>query len=130
MNFLKSNWIASLLALTTVISEYLHLLFVGMPFNENVDLSAPVYYLITSLGGSTLITAIFIYIQTDEYNVSSRLLLAGIIGWNLIEVYENFCYLMHVNNNVLFITGSAWGQMSFILVVIFGGLFGFLKSKS
>jgi hypothetical protein len=130
MSFLKSNWIALLLVFSTLMSEYFHLLFVGMPFNSNVGLDAGIYWLTTAFGGTTLLTSFFIFLLTDKKKVASRAILFGVIGWNVIEVYENICYLAEVNDNVLFINGSAWGQMAFILVVIFGSYYGFTKSKS
>ena len=131
MNFLKSNIIALILVVTTIISEYFHLLFVGLPFNDNVSLDAPVYYLTFAFGGTTLITSLIIFLMTSKEKIASRAILVGLVLWNIIEVHENICYLVGVNNNVLLtITSSSCGQFSVIISVILLSYYGFSKLKS
>jgi len=129
MNYLRINWIALTLFSTTVFCEYFLMLFAEVPFNEVVNFNAPVGYLTNAIGASTLITSLFIFILTKKEKIASRLILFGLIIWNLIEVYENICYMAKINNSVLFISGSAWFQMSFIIAVLLGSIYGFSKSK-
>ena len=129
MNFLKNNWIALSLVFWTIVCEYFHMLFSGIPFNEKVHLDAPIYYILNSIGGTTVLTSLFIYILTDSKNIASKSMIIGVIGWNLIEMWENICYLAGINSNVLLINSTAWTQLVFILIVVCGAYFGFSKSR-
>jgi len=131
MKFLRSNIIALILVVSTIMSEYFNLLFVGLPFNTNVNLDAPIYYLTFSIGGTTLITSIIIFLMTSKEKIASKAIISGLIAWNVIEVYENICYLDGVNNNALLtITSSSCGQFSVIISVILLSYYGFSKLKS
>jgi len=130
MKFLRSNIIALILVISTIMSEYFHLLFAGLPFNGNVNLDAPIYYLIFAFGGTTLITSLIIFGMTSKEKIASRAILFGLVIWNIIEVYENYCYLAGFNNNVLIISGGSWGQLVFIFSVVFLSGYGFSKLKS
>jgi len=129
MNFLKSNWIALTMVFLTIMCEYFHMLFSGISFSQTVNLDAPVYYIVNSIGGTTLLTTWFIYLLTDKSKIESRAILIGVIGWNLIETWENICYLAGINKNVLLINSTAWTQLAFISMVVFGVSYGFSKSR-
>ena len=130
MKFLVNNFIALVMVFSLFMSEYFHLLFEGIPFNENVNLDSATFYLTFSFFGSGLITSVIFFFMTDVKKIASRAIFCGIIFWNLIEVVENFQYLAKINSNVLIINdGSVW-QILTTLSIVFLAWYGFTKFKS
>ena len=130
MKFLKDNILILILVFTTLLSEVFHLLFVGIPFNDNVNLDAPIYYIVSQFGLVTFIPSIVIFILIDKKKISSRAIAFGLIIWNVKEMYDECCYLAKINNNVLNFDLGLCGQIIFILIVIFGSAFLYSKFKS
>lgn len=120
------------LVLLLIIAETFHLLFVNIPFNDRVNLSAPVYYLTAQFCLITFIPSIYIFILTPAINKSSRCIGAGVILWNLKEMTEEIFYILKWNNeifNPLDVNASLYGQIGFILAVVILGYFGYKRWK-
>jgi hypothetical protein len=130
MKFLKSNIIALLVVFALFMSEYFHLLFEGVPFNENVDLSHGVFYFTFSFFGSGLLVSVILFFMVTKEMIASRAIFCGVIFWNLIETWENFCYLAKINSNVLIINDGSWMQIFTVLLITLLTWYGFTKFKS
>jgi hypothetical protein len=137
--FFKDNWIALTLVILTIASELIHLLFIRVPFNDNVKLDSPIYYLVNQFGGSTLIWAVFGFMLMPERKVASRLILAGLVLWNLKEMKDEVCYILKLNNDAIYTVSDnniqindswMWMQIAFILTIVFSSFFGHKKYKS
>jgi hypothetical protein len=111
-------------------SEYFHLLFGGMPFNEKVGLDSAVFYFTFSFFGSGLLVSVILFFMTPKQMIASRAIFCGVIFWNLIETFENFCYLAKINSNVLIINDGSWCQIFSMLFITFLAWYGFSKYKS
>ena len=113
---IKSNWIALFVIFLLLFNEIGHLAFKGIPFNDKVNLNAPVYYI--SLAFRNLMMSIFIYLLTPKKKIASRAIIAGAIGWSAIEFYQEICYILKIDEKVLIFNDGLWGQLSFILFII------------
>ncbi len=130
MKFLKNNFIALIMVFALFMSEYFHLLFEGIPFNDNVDLSNAVFYLTFSFFGSGLLISVILFLMTDKNKIASRAIFCGIISWNMIECLENFQYLAKINSNVLIVNDGSWFQIFTTLSIVLLAWYGFTKFKS
>ena len=97
MNFLKNNWKVLILVILTIASESLHLLFVDIPFNENVNLDSPIYYIVSQFGQLTLIPSIIIFLMIPTENKSSKGIAFALVLWNLKEMRDEICYIFKIN---------------------------------
>jgi hypothetical protein len=114
----------------TLMSEMFHLLFVNIPFNNNVNLDSPIYYIVSQFGLLTFFPAIVVFLLIDKKRKSSKAIAFGLIVWNIKELYDEVCYLAKINNNVLEFNTGLCGQIVFILVVIFGSALLYSKFRS
>lgn len=128
MGYLKKNSLALILLSLLLVNEVGHLAFKDISFNENVNLDVPVFYL--TLAIRNVFTSIFIYILVPKVNYSTKCILLGVICWNLIELYQEFCYITQVSKVVLFFNDGLWGQISFIFTIIGLSAYGYSKYKS
>jgi len=128
MKFINKNIIALILVTLLLSNELLHLLFKDIPFNIKVNMNAPIYYFTLSI--RNLLTSIIIFVLVDKKKISERCIIFGCIIWNTIELYQEICYLAKINEVTLYINDGLWGQVTFILVVIFLSIYGFTKYKS
>ena len=130
MKFLVDNFIAILMVFALFMSEYFHLLFDNIPFNERITLDHAVFYLTFSFFGSGLLTSVIVFLMTETKKIASRTILAGVIFWNLIECLENYLYLAKVNTNVLIINDGSWLQIFTMLCIMSLSFYGFKKFNS
>lgn len=128
--FLSNNWKVLILFILIMASESLHLLFVNIPFNENVNLDSPIYYLVSQFGQLTLIPSIIIFLMISKENRASKGIAFGLILWNLKEMRDEICYIFKINNDVLIIDGGWVVQMSLLISIVLLSWFGFTKWKS
>jgi len=129
MNYLRDNKLAVFLVFLTALSECFHLLFIGVPFNTTVMLDAAIYYLVNQIGKVTFLPAICFYFLVSKRKIASKSLLFGVIVWNGIQVFEEICYMLRINTDVLEISGTFWGRCSFMFVVLFFSAYGYSKWK-
>lgn len=134
--FIKNNWIALVLIFLLHMNELGHLTFKGFYFKDKVlpcghyktiMLNTPIYYF--TLAVRNVATSVFLFLLISKDKKSSRALIAGIIGWNLIELYQEYCYLAQIDENVFSFKG-VYGQLALIWFIIFLVYFGSKKSKS
>lgn len=130
MKFLKNNIEVLILVLLTIGSECFHLLFVDIPFNENVNLDSPIYYLVSQFGQLTLIPSIIIFLMIPKINKSSKGIAFGLVLWNLKEMRDEICYIFKINNDVLIIDGGWFVQMSLLITIVLLSWYGFTRWKS
>jgi len=117
MKFLKDNIIAIVLLVLTVSSEIFHLLFEGIKFDENVNFDSPVYYLINQFGALNFIPSVVVFFLISKENKASRLIIFGLIIWNIKELIDELSYICKINNNVFELNNSFCGQITFISVI-------------
>jgi hypothetical protein len=127
MKFLRNNWIALTILFLLLFNEIGHLAFKGIPFNHRYELDTPVYYF--SLAIRNVVFSILVFILIPTSNKPSRALMAGAITWNLIELYQEFCYIAKINTVVFFVTDGLYGQLVFICCVILLIYYGSQKYK-
>ena len=133
MKFLKNNWAALVIIILLLANELLHLMFKDIPFNDKVNMNAPIYYFTLAFRNvaTSMILLYFVLksnMKTDAKR-ASKSLIVGAIGWNLIELYQEFCYLAKIDEKVLFFNDGLWGQLTFIYLLIFLTYFGSSKLK-
>jgi hypothetical protein len=126
MDFLKKNWMAIVIIFLLLFNEIGHLAFKYIPFNEKVGLNAPVYYF--SLAVRNLMTSIIILLLIP--GKASKALISGAIGWNTVELYQEFCYLAKIDEKVLYFNDGLIGQIAFICCIIILVYLSSVKSKS
>lgn len=115
---------------TTILSETLHLLFVGMPFyDEGVNLDVPLYFLFSQIGSTSLVTSIIIFIFILKETIESKFIAFGLILWNIKEVIDEIQYIRGENFNVFEINDSFWGQIVLIHTIILLAIVGYLTWK-
>ncbi len=129
MNFLKNNWKVLILVILTISSESFHLLFVDIPFNENVNLDSPIYYIVSQFGQLTLIPSIIIFLMIPKENRSSKGIALALVLWNLKEMRDEICYIFKINNDVLIIDGEWYIQISLLISIVLLSWLGFTKWK-
>jgi hypothetical protein len=127
--FLKDNLVILGLIFFTIVSEVFHLLFVGISFNENVNLDAPVYYLTSQFGLTNFLPALIIFFFINDINKASKCMAFGLVVWNIKELVDEICYMSGINTNVFEINSSFWGQIVFILAIISFSAYGYSKWK-
>ena len=115
MKFLKNNWEVLILVLLAIMAEYFHLLFVNIPFNDVVNLNAPVYYLVSQFGLLTFIPSLILFRWCPKEKRASKAILLGLVLWNLKEVMDELFYILKINYNVF---KTSWGQLALILTII------------
>jgi hypothetical protein len=125
MQFVLQNKLLLILVILTILGEFFHLFFEGIPFNDYSNLDDCIYYLVSRI--ETLSFCIVIFILIPKEHKSKRTVAFGLIGWNIKELIDEIAYLAGINNNVLLINDSTWGQLVFMLVVVFGSMFLFTK---
>lgn len=128
MKFLKQNNYAIILILLLLLNEVGHLAFKDVPFNSKVNLDAPIYYFTLSI--RNLFTSVVIYFLIPKEKYSTKCIILGVIAWNLIELYQEFCYIMKINKVVLLINDGLWGQITFIITIVGVSFYGYSKYKS
>jgi hypothetical protein len=131
MNYLKDNILILLLVFLTILSEVFHLLFVGIPFKGNYDLSVPVYYLTSQFGLVNFIPALVIFYLIPHQKKASKSIAFGLVIWNCKEMFDEIMYITSKGKitDVLEINESFWMQIVFILVVIFLSGYGYARWK-
>jgi len=119
MKFLKSNWKVLLLVIFTIASETVHELFVNMPFyDEGVNLDSPVYFLVSQIGSTSLLSSIIVFILVLKGTVESQCIAAMLIVWNIKEVLDEVQYMIGINTNVFEMRRPWWGQITLAFTVI------------
>jgi len=134
MKFLKNNWAALIIIVLLLTNELLHLAFKGIPFSDKVNMNAPIYYFTLAFRNlaTSLILLYFVWKSNmiSDAKRASKSLVVGAIGWNLVELYQEFCYLAKIDEKVLLFNDGLWGQLAFIIILIFLTYFGSLKLRS
>lgn len=102
------------------------MLFVGIPFDGHITLDDAVYYLVNQICGVELIVAIVVFFLTDKNKIASRLILAGVIGWNFKEVYDEIMYICKQNVEVFEVI---WGGIIFLVSTLIFAAYGYSKWK-
>lgn len=129
MKFLKHNWKILSLVFLTMLSEVFHLLFSDIPFNSKINWDAPVYYLTSQFGLLNFWPALVIFLMIPKRHKSTKCISFGLIVWNLKELTDEVCYMLHINTNVLEINKSFWGQIVFMIIVIGLSALGYARWK-
>lgn len=53
----------------------------------------------------------------------------GLVVWNVKELIDELAYMAGINTNVFEINSSFWGQLAFIITVVFFSAYGYSKWK-
>ncbi len=125
MQFLKKNSIVLILVTLTLLNEFFHLFFEGIPFNDYCNLDDAVYYLIAGI--KILLFCIVVFILIPNEQKSKRAIAFALVLWHTKELIDEIAYMAGINNNVLLIDDSLWGQVVFMLVIIAGSMYLFTK---
>lgn len=125
--FPKNNLEVLLLVLLAIMAEYFHLLFVNIPFNDVVNLNAPVYYLVSQFGLLTFIPSLILFKWCPKEKRASKAILFGLVLWNLKEVMDEWFYILKINYNVF---KTSWGQLALILTIIVSCWIYYSRRKS
>jgi len=95
--------------------------------------NTPIYYFTLALR-NVVISVIILYLVWKSNLIpqtkrESKSLITGAIGWNLIELYQEFCYIAKIDEKVLYFNDGLWGQISFTVSIIFLTYYGHVKPK-
>ena len=124
--FPKDSQEVLILVILAIMAEYFHLLFVNIPFNDVVNLNAPIYYLVSQFGLLTFIPSLILFKWCPKKKRASKAILLGLVLWNLKEVMDEMFYICKINYNVL---KTEWGQVALIITIVMLCWLHYLKRR-
>jgi hypothetical protein len=126
------------LATFSVSLEYVPELFGHIPFKYKVpdnigyvfdtSYKDATWYFMQGLLG--LISMISIFILINKKHIAARFLTLAPISWWIVEAYQKTCWLAKINDSRLYIDDSAIWQMSLIIFIVLGTIYGLIAFKS
>jgi hypothetical protein len=143
MKFFKKYWIGITVGFAYIFNEVFHLLFKNVYFKTKIlpcghekvlFYKTPIYYFGLSIFLVYLGVIMFVLIKKskykDEIKRGLKTLISTVITWGSIEMYQEFCYLAKINEDVLFFNPGLWGQIALVLSGMLLVYFTHRKSKS